>query len=65
MNYECPVNSSLRNASIFRKYPKHQNVQSPPVHFAMVMYIMIICHGAILLYNISFQTIAGRSDGVL
>ena len=30
-----PVNSSLRNASIFRKYPKHQNVRSPPKHFAI------------------------------
>ena len=28
------------------------------------MYIMIICHWAILHYNMSFQTIAGRSDGV-
>ena len=30
------------------------------------MYIMIICHWAILhlIYNLSFQTIAGRSDGV-
>ena len=28
------------------------------------MYIMIICHGAILHYNMSFKTIAGRSDGV-
>ena len=25
---------------------------------------MIICHGAILHYNMSFKTIAGRSDGV-
>ena len=29
------------------------------------MYIMIICHWAILHYNMSFKTIAGRSDGVL
>ena len=29
-----------------------------------VMYIMIICHWAILRYNMSFQTISGRSDGV-
>ena len=28
------------------------------------MYIMIICHWAILHYNMSFKTIAGRSDGV-
>ena len=28
------------------------------------MYIMIICHWAILHYNMSFQTFAGRSDGV-
>ena len=28
------------------------------------MYIMIICHWAILHYNMSLQTIAGRSDGV-
>ena len=35
MNYQCPVNSSLRNASIFMKYPKHQNVRSPPEHFAI------------------------------
>ena len=28
------------------------------------MYIIIICHWAILHYNMSFQTIAGRSDGV-
>ena len=28
------------------------------------MYIMIICHWAILYYNISFKTIAGRSDCV-
>ena len=28
------------------------------------MYIMIICHLAILHYNMSFKTIAGRSDGV-
>ena len=28
------------------------------------MYIMIICHWAILHYNISFKTIAGRYDGV-
>ena len=29
-----------------------------------VMYIMIICHWTILHYNMPFQTIAGRSDGV-
>ena len=29
------------------------------------MYVMIICHWAILHYNMSFKTIAGRSDGVL
>ena len=28
------------------------------------MCIMIICHWAILHYNMSFKTIAGRSDGV-
>ena len=28
------------------------------------MYTMIICHWAILHYNMSFQTIPGRSDGV-
>ena len=28
------------------------------------MYIMLICHWAIWHYNMSFQTIAGRSDGV-
>ena len=28
------------------------------------MYIMIICHWAILHYNMSFKTTAGRSDGV-
>ena len=28
------------------------------------MYIMIICHWAILHYNMSFKTIAGRSDDV-
>ena len=28
------------------------------------MYRMIICHWAILHYNLSFKTIAGRSDGV-
>ena len=28
------------------------------------MYIMMICHWAILHYNMSFKTIAGRSDGV-
>ena len=41
---ECPVNSSLRNASIFRKYPKHQNVRSPPEHIA----IGYVVHNAIL-----------------
>ena len=30
----------------------------------MYMYIMTICHWAILHCNMSFQTIAGRSDGV-
>ena len=35
INALFPVNSSLRNASIFRKYPKHQNVRSPPEHFAI------------------------------
>ena len=36
MNYKCPVNSSLKNASIFRKYQKkNQNVRSPPEHFAI------------------------------
>ena len=28
------------------------------------MYIIVICHWAILHYNMSFKTIAGRSDGV-
>ena len=28
--YECPVNSSFRNAEIFRKHPKHQMFGVPP-----------------------------------
>ena len=36
----------------------------PPNTLPEVMYIMIICHGAILHCNMSFKTIAGRSDGV-
>ena len=36
----------------------------PPNTLPLVMYIMIICHWAILHYNMSFKTIAGRSDGV-
>ena len=43
---------------------KHRNVQSPPEHISMGMYIMIICNSAILHYNMSFKTIARRSDGV-
>ena len=35
MNYQCSVNSSLKNASIFRKYKKNQNVRSPHEHFAI------------------------------
>ena len=50
---------------------KNQNVRShppppppPPPEYFAIMYIMIICHWAILHYNMSFKTIAGRSDGV-
>ena len=63
-----------------RKYPKHKNCSESPrtlCHrlctgsgsgwglYAEKLWIMIICHGAILQYcNMSFKTIAGRSDGV-
>ena len=40
----------------------NQNIQIFGV--PKVMYIMIICHWTILHYNMSFKTIAGRSDGV-
>ena len=36
----------------------------PPNTLPWVMYVMIICHWVILHYNMSFKTIAGRSDGV-
>ena len=47
----------------------NQNIKMfgvPPNTLPQVMYIMIICHWAILHYNkcMSFQTIVGRSDGV-
>ena len=45
----------------------NQNIKMFGVHpntLPLVMYIMIICHWAILHYNMSFKTIAGRSDGV-
>ena len=45
----------------------NQNIKMfgvPPNTLPFVMYIMIICHWAILHYNMSFQVIAGRSDGV-
>ena len=35
MNYKCPVNSSLRNASIFRNLPTHKLLRSPPEYFAI------------------------------
>ena len=35
MNCQCPVYSSLKNASIFRKYQKNKNVQSLPEHFVI------------------------------
>ena len=45
--------------------PKCSKVQNPaPNTLLQVMYIMIICHWAILHYNMSFKTIALRSDGV-
>ena len=47
----------------------NQNIEMfgvPPNTYPQVtcMYMMIICHWAILHYNMSFKTIAGRSDGV-
>ena len=36
----------------------------PPNTLPEVLYIMIICHWAILHCNMSFKTIAGRSDDV-
>ena len=45
----------------------NQNIKMfgfPPNTLPYVMYMMIICHWTILHYNMPFQTIAGRSDGV-
>ena len=60
-NYYCHVNNSLWYASIFSKITKNiQNFRSPPPpppeHFChRFMYMMIICHWAILHYNMSFK----------
>ena len=52
-----PFSGNNQNIKMFRVSPEH---------FALGLctyYIMIICHWAILHYNMSFKTIAGRSDG--
>ena len=51
MNYQCRVNSSLQNAIIFRKSPKHKNVRSPPEHFA----IGYVYNNNLSLGNIALQ----------
>ena len=48
-----PFSGNIQNIKVFGV---------PPNTLPKVMYKMIVCHGAILHYNMSFKTIAGSSD---
>ena len=56
-----PISENNQNIPMFGVPPPPP---PPPNTLPFVMYIMIICHWAILHYNMSFKTIAGRSDCV-
>ena len=53
--YKCPANSSLQNASIFRNLPKHKIVRSPPEHFAIGLYVLLVHNDNLPLGNIALQ----------
>ena len=60
----CHVNNSLRNAAISENNQNINMFGVPPNTLPYRLYIMIVCHWAILHYNMSFKIISGRFDGV-